>query len=62
MERYHEPTPVEIKEQRLYLELGLTESEYERAVELLGRLPNYTETGMFVPCSGTAATRTRSRC
>lgn len=47
MERYREPTPVEIKEQRLYLELGLTESEYERAVELLGRLPNYTETGMF---------------
>ena len=45
--QYREPTPAEIQEQKLYLEMGLTESEYEQVVELLGRLPNYTETGLF---------------
>ncbi|MBX6353715.1 MAG: phosphoribosylformylglycinamidine synthase subunit PurL [Thermoflavifilum sp.] len=27
--------------------MGLTDEEYERAVQLLGRLPNYVETGLF---------------
>ncbi|WP_153731598.1 phosphoribosylformylglycinamidine synthase subunit PurL [Sporosarcina obsidiansis] len=43
----HEPTAEQIKEQRLYLQMGMTVEEYERAVELLGRTPNYTETGLF---------------
>ena len=43
-----EMTPQEIKEQKPYLEWGLTEKEYNYIAEkLLGRLPNYTETGLF---------------
>lgn len=47
-ERTHlEPTPEDIKAQGIYRQLGLTDLEYERAVERLGRLPNYVETGLF---------------
>nr|WP_083485949.1 phosphoribosylformylglycinamidine synthase subunit PurL [Alicyclobacillus ferrooxydans] len=42
-----EPSPEQIKEHLIYRDLGLTETEYQRAVELLGRLPNYVETGLF---------------
>ncbi|WP_429949631.1 phosphoribosylformylglycinamidine synthase subunit PurL [Enterococcus sp. AZ101] len=43
-----EPTPQEIKEQRIYAEWGLTDEEY-RMIEqdILKRMPNYTETGLF---------------
>jgi phosphoribosylformylglycinamidine synthase len=41
-----EPTPDEIATRGLYRPFGLTDGEYERAVELLGRRPTYTETGM----------------
>ncbi|PIC70183.1 phosphoribosylformylglycinamidine synthase II [Sporosarcina sp. P18a] len=43
----HEPTAEQIKENRLYLQMGMTDAEYERAVEKLGRIPNYVETGLF---------------
>ncbi|GKV67023.1 MULTISPECIES: phosphoribosylformylglycinamidine synthase subunit PurL [unclassified Sporosarcina] len=43
----HEPTAKQVKEQRLYLQMGMTEEEYTRAEEMLGRTPNYTETGLF---------------
>lgn len=43
-----ELSPQEIKEQKPYLEWGLTQKEYDYICEkLLGRLPNYTETGLF---------------
>ncbi|WP_304459345.1 phosphoribosylformylglycinamidine synthase subunit PurL [Alicyclobacillus sendaiensis] len=42
-----EPTPEEIRERGLYRNLGLTDEEYERVVEKLGRLPNYVEAGIF---------------
>ncbi|WP_062309554.1 phosphoribosylformylglycinamidine synthase subunit PurL [Alicyclobacillus sendaiensis] len=42
-----EPTPEEIRERALYRNLGLTDEEYERVVEKLGRLPNYVEAGIF---------------
>lgn len=43
-----EMTPQEIQEQKPYLDWGLTQKEYEYISEkLLGRLPNYTETGLF---------------
>lgn len=42
-----EPTPTEIAEQHLYLDMGLTETEYESIVNIIGRQPNYTETGIF---------------
>jgi len=44
---YKEPTCEQIREEHLYREIGLTDGEYERIFELLGRLPNYTETGLF---------------
>ncbi|MHC5267980.1 phosphoribosylformylglycinamidine synthase subunit PurL [Enterococcus sp. LJL98] len=43
-----EPTPQEIKEQRIYAQWGLTDEEYRMiSEEILHRLPNYTETGLF---------------
>jgi phosphoribosylformylglycinamidine synthase len=42
-----EPTPQQIQENALYREMGLTDEEYQRVTEMLGRLPNYVETGLF---------------
>ncbi len=43
-----EPTPVQIKEEKIYQTWGLSDSEYELISEkILGRLPNYTETGLY---------------
>lgn len=41
-------TPEEVKESKIYQEWGLKDSEYEYIADnILGRLPNYTETGLF---------------
>ncbi|MBB1078815.1 phosphoribosylformylglycinamidine synthase subunit PurL [Limosilactobacillus sp. STM2_1] len=41
-------TPQEIKEKKPYLDWSLSEAEYDYIrTQLLGRLPNYTETGLF---------------
>ena len=43
-----EPTAQEIKDQCIYAGWGLTDEEYRLISEdILGRLPNYTETGLF---------------
>ncbi|QBK24529.1 phosphoribosylformylglycinamidine synthase subunit PurL [Ureibacillus thermophilus] len=42
-----EPTAEQIKEQKLYRDLGLSDEEFARIEEILGRLPNWTETGLF---------------
>ncbi|WP_258111164.1 phosphoribosylformylglycinamidine synthase subunit PurL [Alicyclobacillus sp. SP_1] len=42
-----EPTPEAIEENSLYRAMGLTDDEYRRVVERLGRRPNYVETGLF---------------
>ena len=42
-----EPSPQQIADQKIYRQMGLIPSEYNRIVELLGRRPNYTETGIF---------------
>lgn len=47
MMRFTEATPQEIKEQKMYLDMGLTESEYAQVQQILGRDPNWTETGIF---------------
>ncbi|MGX7245745.1 phosphoribosylformylglycinamidine synthase subunit PurL [Enterococcus quebecensis] len=48
MMKLKEPTPEEIKHQRIYAEWGLTDEEYRLIAEdILGRMPNYTETGLF---------------
>ena len=40
-------TPQEIKEKQAWRSMGLKDQEYERICEFLGRLPNYTELGMY---------------
>ena len=42
-----EPSPQQIADQKIYRQMGLIPSEYNCIVELLGRQPNYTETGIF---------------
>ncbi|MEH7223375.1 phosphoribosylformylglycinamidine synthase subunit PurL [Bacillus sp. JJ1566] len=42
-----EPSPQQIKEEKIYSEMGLSDSEFELVEKILGRLPNYTETGLF---------------
>jgi phosphoribosylformylglycinamidine synthase len=42
-----EPTPEQIGARRLYREMGLLDEEYERIHAILGRAPNYVETGVF---------------
>lgn len=42
-----QPTPVQVRDARHYRDLGLTDAEYDRVVERLGRLPNYLECGLF---------------
>ncbi len=43
----YEPAPERIEQEALYLELGLSEDEYKRVKNILGRRPNMTETGIF---------------
>ncbi|EMF0258511.1 phosphoribosylformylglycinamidine synthase subunit PurL [Enterococcus hirae] len=48
MKTRNEPSPLEIKEKKIYAEWGLTDEEYRMIEEdILGRMPNYTETGLF---------------
>lgn len=42
-----EPSPEQIERQHLYREMGLTDDEYALIVKMIGRKPNYTETGLF---------------
>ncbi|GIN41745.1 phosphoribosylformylglycinamidine synthase subunit PurL [Heyndrickxia oleronia] len=42
-----EPHPSQIKEEKIYREMGLTDEEFVMIENILGRLPNYTETGLF---------------
>ncbi|MCL1632711.1 phosphoribosylformylglycinamidine synthase subunit PurL [Sporolactobacillus sp. CPB3-1] len=42
-----EPSPEQIEQEKVYRTMGLTEEEYQKVRKLLGRKPNYTETGLF---------------
>ncbi|HWL25125.1 MAG TPA: phosphoribosylformylglycinamidine synthase subunit PurL [Ureibacillus sp.] len=42
-----EPTAEQIKEQKLYAGMGMSDEEFELACNILGRIPNWTETGLF---------------
>ncbi|MBD8016653.1 MULTISPECIES: phosphoribosylformylglycinamidine synthase subunit PurL [Planococcus] len=42
-----EPNAAQIKEQKVYQQMGLSDAEFAMVEEILGRLPNYTETGLF---------------
>ena len=45
--KFNEPNTSEIKAQKLYREMGLTDSEFDLILDILKRDPNYTETGIF---------------
>ncbi|MGY3717687.1 phosphoribosylformylglycinamidine synthase subunit PurL [Sutcliffiella cohnii] len=42
-----EPNPIKIKDEKIYREMGLSDEEFSMIEAILGRLPNYTETGLF---------------
>jgi len=42
-----EPNPEQLREQKVYKEMGLTDEEFAMIEKILGRLPNYTEIGLF---------------
>ncbi|TPR13921.1 phosphoribosylformylglycinamidine synthase subunit PurL [Apilactobacillus timberlakei] len=48
LKKHIEPSAEEIRDQKLYVQMGLTEKEYKIIVDkLIHRLPNYTEIGLF---------------
>ncbi|MDN7243638.1 phosphoribosylformylglycinamidine synthase subunit PurL [Planococcus sp. N028] len=42
-----EPNTAQIKEQKIYQQMGLSDAEFAMVEKILGRTPNYTETGLF---------------
>lgn len=42
-----EPNPNQIKAEKLYQQMGLSDEEFTMIENILGRTPNYTETGLF---------------
>jgi phosphoribosylformylglycinamidine synthase subunit PurL len=42
-----EPTVDQIKQEKLYREMGISDEEFAMIEKVLGRLPNFTETGLF---------------
>lgn len=42
-----EPNTEQIKEQKIYQQMGLSDAEFVMVENILGRTPNYTETGLF---------------
>ena len=43
----HEPNPEQIKAEKLYQQMGLSDEEFTMVENILGRIPNWTETGLF---------------
>jgi len=39
--------PHEIEKEKIYAQMGMTDEEFEMVKDILGRLPNYTELGLF---------------
>jgi phosphoribosylformylglycinamidine synthase len=42
-----EPSPEQIKAEKVYKQMGLSDEEFAMIEKILGRTPNYTETGLF---------------
>ena len=42
-----ELSPEQIEKDKIYREMGLTDKEFEMIKDIMGRLPNFTETGIF---------------
>ena len=47
MSKFIEPSVEEIQTERLYQTMGLSDDEYDKVCDILGRRPNFTETGIF---------------
>lgn len=47
MSKFLEPTAEEVKSEKLYKDMGLSETEYEKVRSILQRDPNFTEIGIF---------------
>ncbi|PYZ92233.1 phosphoribosylformylglycinamidine synthase II [Salipaludibacillus keqinensis] len=47
MQLLHEPSPSMIKQEKVYKEMGVSDQEFQMIEDILGRLPNYTELGLF---------------
>ncbi|WP_442870415.1 phosphoribosylformylglycinamidine synthase subunit PurL [Aneurinibacillus sp. Ricciae_BoGa-3] len=45
--QHKEPNAQQIAEEKIYRQMGLTDAEFDKVIEILGRKPNYTETGLF---------------
>ena len=43
----NQPTPTEIESNKLYATMGMTDEEFNMVKNILKRLPNYTEIGLF---------------
>ena len=50
MQLKHEPSPEQIKQEKIYKEMNVTDEEFELIQKHLGRLPNYTELGRLLLC------------
>lgn len=42
-----EPSKEQIKEEKLYQQMGVSDDEFALIESIIGRLPNYTEIGIF---------------
>jgi len=40
-------SPLEMEQSRIYTQMGMTDDEFQVVKDILGRLPNYTELGLF---------------
>ncbi|MDU9417349.1 phosphoribosylformylglycinamidine synthase subunit PurL [Staphylococcus lloydii] len=47
MSKFIEPSATEIKTEQLYKDVGLSDQEYSKVCDILGREPNFTELGIF---------------
>ncbi|MEK3889742.1 phosphoribosylformylglycinamidine synthase subunit PurL [Bacillus sp. FSL K6-3431] len=47
MRQMLEPNPEQVKKEKMYRDMGMTDEEFALAEKMLGRTPNYTETGLF---------------
>ncbi|UEX89488.1 phosphoribosylformylglycinamidine synthase subunit PurL [Staphylococcus ratti] len=47
MPKFLEPTAEEVKSEKLYQDMGLSDAEFEKVQGILGRNPNFTEIGIF---------------
>ncbi|MGV3274232.1 phosphoribosylformylglycinamidine synthase subunit PurL [Staphylococcus sp. 11261D007BR] len=47
MPKFLEPTAEEVKAEKLYQDMGLSDDEFDKVKSILGRDPNFTETGIF---------------